>query len=79
MPSIKQIQNRLLNKKSSLSNINSSIDRSSSDTSKIILKRLYQEKASLGIDIRKLERQLSTAKNTNIEKLAISTEEIEEA
>ena len=78
MPSIKQLQHRLTDKKNNLNNINSNIDRSSSNTSKLILSKLYQEKVSLGRDIRNLERQLNTAKNTTIEKSEISTDEIEE-
>lgn len=78
MPSIKQLQQRLLTKKGNLNNINSNIDRSSSSTSKAILRRLYQEKVSLGRDIRNLERQLNTVKNSATEKLTISTAEIEE-
>jgi hypothetical protein len=76
MPSIKQIQQRLLTKKNSLNDINSSIDRASSNTNKIILRRLYQEKGSLGRDVRNLERQLSTMKDASL-KLKISTDEIE--
>ena len=78
MPSLKQLQQRLLTKKNNLSNINSNIDRSSSGTGNPILRRLYQEKASLGRDIRNLERQLLTAKNATMEKLTNSTPETEE-
>ena len=78
MPSIKQFQQRLLTKKNNLNNINSNIDRAGSNTNKVILRKLYQEKVSLGRDIRNLERQLNTAKKATIEKSEISTAETEE-
>ena len=78
MPSVKQLQQRLLTKKSNLNNINSKIDRTNSNTGNPLLRRLYQEKASLGRDIRNLERQLITMKKTSIEKLTISNVEMEE-
>ena len=62
MPSIKQIQNRLLNKKNSLNKV--TIDMASAEKSKnnIVLRKLNQEKGTLGRDIRKLERQFITEK-----------------
>lgn len=63
MPSKKQIQSRLQNKKDSLNKVNSNIARVSSSKDKIILRRLNQEKDSLGRDIRNLERQLVTMEN----------------
>jgi hypothetical protein len=68
MPSIKQIQNRLLNKKNSLNKV--TIDMASAEKSKnnIVLRKLNQEKGTLGRDIRKLERQLITEKEAYKEK-----------
>jgi hypothetical protein len=63
MPSIKQIQNRLQIKKNSLNKVNSNIAQASNNKNKIILRRLNQEKGSLGRDIRNLERQLVTLEN----------------
>lgn len=63
MPSIKQLQNRLLNKKNSLKKVNSNIAQASNSKNKVILRRLKQEKDSLGRDIRNLERQLVTTEN----------------
>lgn len=63
MPSIKQIQSRLQIKKNSLNKVNSNIARASGSKDKIILRRLNQEKDSLGRDIRNLERQLVTMEN----------------
>jgi phenylalanyl-tRNA synthetase alpha subunit len=68
MSSIKQIQNRLLNKKNSLNKV--TIDMASAEKSKnnIVLRKLNQEKGTLGRDIRKLERQLITEKEAYKEK-----------
>jgi len=63
MPSMKQIQNRLQIKKKSLDKVNSNIAQASDSKNKIILRRLNQEKGSLGRDIRNLERQLVTMEN----------------
>ena len=60
MPSIKQIQNRLQIKKNSLNKVNSNIAQASNSKNKLVLRRLNQEKGSLGRDIRNLERQLVT-------------------
>ena len=63
MPSIKQIQNRLVNKKDSLNKVNINITRAGKSKNNIALRKLNQEKGTLDRDIRKLERQLITEKN----------------
>ena len=63
MPSIKQLQSRLQNKKDSLNKVTSNIARASSGKDREILRRFKQEKDSLGRDIRNLERQLATMEN----------------
>ena len=63
MPSIKQIQSRLQNKKNSLNKVNSNIAQAASSKNKEVLRRFKQEKDSLGRDIRNLERQLVTMEN----------------
>ena len=63
MPSIKQIQSRLQNKKNSLNKVNSNIAQAASSKNKEVLRRFKQEKDSLGRDIRNLERQLFTMEN----------------
>ena len=68
MPSIKQIQNRLLIKMSSLKKINLNMARAENGNNSIVLRKLNQEKGALDRDIRKLERQLITEKKTSREK-----------
>jgi hypothetical protein len=63
VPSIKQIQNRLANKKDSLNKININITRVGKSKNNIALRKLNQEKGTLDRDIKKLERQLITEKN----------------
>ena len=63
MLSIKQIQNRLSNKKDSLDKVNINITRAGKSRNNIALRKLNQEKGTLDRDIRKLERQLITEKN----------------
>lgn len=65
MPSIKQIQNRLANKKDSLNKINKNKTRAGKSKNNIALRKLNQEKGTLDRDIKKLERQLITEKNGN--------------
>ena len=67
MPSKKQIQSRLLNKKNSLDKVNSNIARANSSKNNVILRKLNQEKGTLARDIRNLERQLVTMENTSRE------------
>jgi len=62
MPSIKQLQNRLLSKKNSLNTVNLNMAKAEKTKNNIVLRRLNQEKGTLGRDIRKLERQLITEK-----------------
>ena len=76
MPSIKQLQHRLLDKKNSLNKVNSNIAHTSSGTSSVVLRRLNQEKGALGRDIRNLERQLVTMENASRE-LKSSTDKID--
>jgi hypothetical protein len=63
MPSKKQLQSRLQNKKNSLNTVNLKFAQASNSKNNIILRRLKQEKDSLGRDIRNLERQLVTMEN----------------
>jgi hypothetical protein len=65
MPSIKQLQNRLLNKKNSLNKVNLNIANAEKSKNTAVLRRLTQEKGTLDRDIRKLERQLITEKKAS--------------
>ena len=58
MPSIKQLQNRLFNKKTSLNKVNLNMATAEKSKNTIVLRKLNQEKGTLDRDIRKLERQL---------------------
>ena len=58
MPSIKQIQNRLLNRKNSLNKVNLNMADAEKRKNNIVLRKLSQEKATLDRDISKLKRQL---------------------
>jgi hypothetical protein len=58
MPSVKQLQNRLLNKKYSMNKVNLNMATAQKGNNSITLKRLVQDKSSLDRDIKKLERQL---------------------
>ena len=75
MPSIKQLQYRLSNKKNSLKKIN--LDMATAEKSKNngVLGRLNQEKGTLGRDIRKLERQLIMEKKISKEKKTFNNNE----
>jgi hypothetical protein len=68
MPSIKQIQNRLLVKKNSLEKVTLNMATAKKGKNNIVIRRLDQEKGNLGRDIRKLERQLITGKKAAREK-----------
>ena len=72
MPSIKQIQNRLLNKKNSLNKVNLSMANAEKNKNGIVLRKLNQEKGTLDRDIRKLERQLIMEKKASKEKKALN-------
>ena len=74
MPSIKQIQNRLLNKKNNLNkvNLNMANAEKSKNNNNIVLRKLNQEKGTLDRDIRKLERQLITEKKASKEKKTLN-------
>jgi hypothetical protein len=65
MPSIKQFQNRLLNKKNSLNKVNLNIANAEKNKNRAVLRRLNQEKGALDRDIRKLERQLIAEKKAS--------------
>ena len=65
MPSVKQLQNRLLNKKNSLSKVNLNIVNAEKSKNRAVLRRLNQEKGALDRDIRKLERHLITEKKAS--------------
>ena len=58
MPSIKQLQNRLLNKNHSMKKVNLNMATAQKGDNSIALKRLTQGKVSLDRDVKKLERQL---------------------
>jgi len=57
MPSIKQLQNRLLIKQNSLIKIKADIANAEKIKKNPLLRRLNQEKGLLDIDIRKLDSQ----------------------
>jgi len=63
MPSVKQIQNRLLIKKNNLNKVNLSMANAEKNKNNVLLRKLNQEKGTLDRDIRKLERQLIMGKN----------------
>ena len=73
MPSIKQLQNRLLSKKNSLSTVNLNLAKAEKSKNNIVLRRLNQEKGTLGRDIKKLERQLITEKKAASEKKILNS------
>ncbi len=72
MPSIKQIQSRLLNKKNSLNKVNLDITKAGKNKNNMVLRKFNQEKGTLDRDIRKLERQLITEKNGSKEKKTLN-------
>ncbi|MBN1625966.1 MAG: hypothetical protein JW944_05530 [Deltaproteobacteria bacterium] len=59
MTTIKQLQSRLLNKRQSMNRVNSSMAEAEKGENRITLKRLTQDRGSLGRDIQKLERKLA--------------------
>jgi hypothetical protein len=69
MPSIKQIQSRILTKKKTLDTANLKMQKAEKSNDRIAKRKISQEKESLGRDIRKLERQLITEKQSlNVKK-----------
>jgi|APIni6443716594_1056825.scaffolds.fasta_scaffold3955539_1 hypothetical protein len=68
MPSIKQLQNRLLNKKQSMNKVSLNMTTAEKGNNSITLRRLTQDKGSLDRDIKKLERQLVIERRTSNEK-----------
>ena len=73
MPSIKQLQNRLLSKKNSLNKVNLNLAKAEKNKNNIVSRRLNQEKGTLGIDIKKLERRLMTEKKADSEKKKLNS------
>ena len=73
MPSIKQLQNRLLTKKNRLSTVNLNLAKAEKIKNNIVLRRLNQEKGTLDRDIKKLERQLMTEKKAASEKKTLNS------
>jgi len=65
MPSIKQLQNRLLNKKQSMNKVSLNMTTAEKGNNSITLRRLTQDKGSLDRDIKKLERQLVIERRTS--------------
>ena len=74
MPSVKQLQNRLVNKKHSMNKVNSNMATAEKGDNSITLKRLTQDKSSLDRDIKKLERQLVMEIRASREKKDDTTE-----
>jgi hypothetical protein len=68
MPSIKQLQSRLLNKKHSMNKVNLNMTTAEKGDNNITLKKLTQDKGSLDRDIKKLERQIIMERKTSREK-----------
>ena len=73
MPSVKQLQDRLLSKKNSLNTVNLNLAKAEKNKNNIVLRRLNQEKGALGRDIKKLERQLMTEKKAASEKKKLNS------
>ena len=72
MPSIKQIQSRLLTKKNTLNTVNINMKKAEKTNNKIAQRKLSQEIGTLGRDIKKLERQLIAEKKVFMEKKALN-------
>jgi hypothetical protein len=72
MPTIKQIQNRLLNRNNSLNKVNLNMADAEKSKNNIVLRKLNQEKATLDRDIKKLKRQLIMEKKASKEKKALN-------
>lgn len=68
MVTLKQIQNRLLNKKSSLNKVSLNMANAEKSKNNMMLRKLNQEKRTLDRDIRKLERQLISEQKASKEK-----------
>ena len=73
MPSIKQIQNRLLAKKNSLKKVTLNMANAKKGKNNAVIRRLDQEKGDLGRDIRKLKRQLITEEKALSEKKKLNS------
>ena len=65
MPSVKQLQNRILNKKSRFNKVSLNMGNAEKSKNNIMLRKLNQEKGTLDRDIRKLERQLIMEKKAS--------------
>ena len=67
MPSVKQLQNRLFNKKTSLNKVTLNVATAEKSKNSPMLRKFNQEKGTLDRDIRKLERQLIMEKKASKE------------
>lgn len=72
MPSIKQIQSRILTKKKTLNTVNLNMKKAEKSNNKIAQRKLSQEMGSLDRDIKKLERQLISEKKVFMDKKALN-------
>jgi hypothetical protein len=71
MPSIKQIQGRLLTKKNVLHKVNSGMIKAEKSKNEIAQKKLTHEKGSLEKDIMKLERLLIIMEKASRKKISV--------
>ena len=72
MPSITQIQTRLIIRKNGLNKVKLTMANAEKSKNNIVLRKLNQEKGTLGRDIRKLERQLIMGEKASKEKKALN-------
>ena len=68
MASLKQIQYRIVNAKNSLAKVDFNINRAEKIKNKTAITRLNQEKGTLNMNLKKLERQLISLKMELIKK-----------
>lgn len=68
MSTIKQLERRILNQKKDLDKINLNIANAEKKNNKIVMRKLNQEKDSLGGNLRRFERQLVTLKQESMRK-----------
>ena len=68
MSTIKQLERRVLNQKQDLDKAKLNIVDAEKQNNKIVLRRLNQEKDSLGGNLRRYERQLVTLKQEAMRK-----------
>ena len=72
MPSQKQIQNRLVDKKKHLKNVTQYMSTAEKENKKVLLRKLFQEKGALKRSIMKLERQLTMEIRASKERKALN-------